>query len=70
MKGVDFTMRYYGQSHTSAKLIVILLLVLVIIGVLKGTDIIVSAIGAILGAIMPCVITIGGLYILIKVLFR
>lgn len=63
-------MRYYGQNHTITKLIVLLLLVLVIIGAFKGTDIIVSAIGGILGAIMPCVIAIGGLYILIKALFR
>lgn len=63
-------MRYYGPSHTAAKLIVILLLILVIIGVVKGTDTIVSAINAILGAMMPCVIIIGGLFILINALFK
>lgn len=62
-------MRYYGPSHTAAKLIVILLLILVIIGVVKGTDTIVSAINALLGAMMPCAITIGGLFILINALF-
>lgn len=60
----------YRSSHVASKLIVILLLILVIVGVFRGTDIIVSAISAILGAVMPCVITIGGLYILIKSLFR
>lgn len=60
----------YRSNRAGTKLIIILLLLLVIIGVFRGTDIIVSAISAILGAIMPCVITIGGLYILIKALFR
>lgn len=60
----------YRSTHAATKFIIILVLLLGIIGVFRGTDIIVSAISAILGAIMPCVITIGGLYILIKALFR
>lgn len=60
----------YRSNRAGTKLIIILLLFLVIIGVFRGTDIIVSTISAILGAVMPCIITIGGLYILIKALFR
>ena len=37
-EGGDLPIRYYGPSHTAAKLMVILLLILVIIGVVKDTD--------------------------------
>lgn len=60
----------YRSNRAASKLIAILLLILVIVGVFIGTDIIVSPISVILGAVMPCVITIDGLYILIKALFR
>lgn len=62
-------MRYYS-NHTAAKLIAILFLVLVISGVFMGIDTIVSAVNAILDAVMPCVIVIGGLYILVRTMFR
>lgn len=52
------------------KLIAALLLALVILGILKGTDIIVSVINTIFITFIPCIITIGGLYILIKSLFK
>lgn len=62
-------MRQY-PNHTVAKLIVILFLVLVIAGIFMGTDLIVSTIWAVLNAIMPCVVVIGGIYILLRSLFR
>lgn len=62
-------MRYYS-NHSAAKIITILFLVLVIVGIFMGTDIIVSVIGEILNAVMPCVIVLGGLYILIRSMFR
>lgn len=62
-------MRYYS-NHSAAKIITILFLVLVIVGIFMGTDIIVFVIGEILNAVMPCVIVLGGLYILIRSMFR
>lgn len=62
-------MRYYDPSHAATKLIVLLLLIFIIIGVAKGTDIIVFAISAFICAMMLCVIIISGLFILIKALF-
>ena len=62
-------MRYYS-NHSAAKIIPILFLVLVIVGIFMGTDIIVFVIGEILNAVMPCVIVLGGLYILIRSMFR
>ena len=62
-------MRYYS-NHSAAKIITILFLILVIVGIFMGTDIIVFVIGEILNAVMPCVIVLGGLYILIRSMFR
>lgn len=62
-------MRYYS-NHSAAKIITILFLVLVIVRIFMGTDIIVFVIGEILNAVMPCVIVLGGLYILIRSMFR
>ena len=60
----------YYSNHSAAKIITILFLVLVIVGIFMGTDIIVFVIGEILNAVMPCVIVLGGLYILIRSMFR
>ncbi len=62
-------MRYYS-NHTAEKLIIILILILIITGVFLGTDIIVSTIGVLLNASLPCIMIMAGIYILIRTLFR
>lgn len=59
----------YHRDHTVSKLIVLLLLI-IIMAALKGTDTIIATIRALLDAFMPAVITIVGLCILVKTLFR
>lgn len=59
----------YHRDHTVSKLIVLLLLI-IIMAALKGTDTIIATIRALLDACMPAVITIVGLCILVKTLFR
>ena len=58
----------YHRDHTVSKLIVLLLLI-IIMAALK-TDTIIATIKALLDAFMPVIITIVGLYILVKTLFR
>lgn len=58
----------YHRDHTVSKLIVLLLLI--IMAALKGTDTIIATIRALLDACMPATITIVGLCILVKTLFR
>lgn len=60
----------YHRDHTVSKLIVLLLLIIIIMAALKGTDTIIATIRALLDACMPAVITIVGLCILVKTLFR
>lgn len=60
----------YHRDHTVSKLIILLLLIIITMAALKGTDTIIAAIGALLDAFMPVIITIVGLYILVKTLFR
>ena len=60
----------YRFNYLISKLFQSLILILFVIGVFKGTEFIISVISAVLSNIMPCVIIIGGLYILIKALFR
>lgn len=57
----------YHRDHTVSKLIVLLLLIM---AALKGTDTIIATIRALLDACMPATITIVGLCILVKTLFR
>lgn len=66
----DFMKNYqpYHRDHTVSKLIVLLLLI-IIMAALK-TDTIIATIKALLDAFMPVIITIVGLYILVKTLFR
>lgn len=59
----------YHRDHTVSKLIVVLLLIITIMAALK-TDTIITTIKALLDAFMPVIITIVGLYILVKTLFR
>ena len=59
----------YHSDHTVSKLIVLLLLI-IIMAALKGTDTIIATIRALLDACMPATITIVGLCILVKTLFR
>lgn len=59
----------YHRDHTVSKLIVLLLLIIIIMAALK-TDTIIATIKALLDAFMPVIITIVGLYILVKTLFR
>lgn len=59
----------YHRDHTVSKLIVLLLLI-IIMAALKGTDTIIATIRALLDACMPATITIVGLCILVKTLFR
>lgn len=59
----------YHREHTVSKLIVLLLLILIIMAALK-TDTIIVTIRALFDACMPAIITIVGLYILVKTLFR
>ncbi len=60
----------YHRDHTVSKLIVLLLLIIIIMAALKGTDTIIATIRALLDACMPAIITIVGLCILVKTLFR
>lgn len=60
----------YHRDHTVSKLIVLLLLIIIIMAALKGTDTIIATIRALLDACMPDTITIVGLCILVKTLFR
>lgn len=60
----------YHRDHTVSKLIILLLLIIIIMAALKGTDTIIATIRALLDACMPAVITIVGLCILVKTLFR
>ena len=59
----------FHRDHTVSKLIVLLLLI-IIMAALKGTDTIIATIRALLDACMPATITIVGLCILVKTLFR
>ena len=60
----------YHRDHTVSKLIILLLLIIIIMAALKGTDTIIATIRALLDPCMPAVITIVGLCILVKTLFR